>query len=56
MNKVTFGLSDKSFKILTSIFSNYPAISEVKIYCSRAKGTHSERSDLDLVIMNELDR
>lgn len=56
MNKVTFGLSDKSFKILTSIFSNYPAISEVKIYYSRAKGTHSERSDLDLVIMNELDR
>jgi predicted nucleotidyltransferase len=51
-----FGLSDKSFEILKSIFSNYSAISEVKVYGSRAKGTYTERSDLDLVIMNELDR
>ncbi|GAB2489787.1 MAG: nucleotidyltransferase domain-containing protein [Cytophagales bacterium] len=51
-----FGLSDKSFEILTSIFSTCPAISEVKVYGSRAKGTHNERSDLDLVIMDDLDR
>lgn len=50
------GLSDKSLQILYGIFRNYPAISEVKVYGSRAKGTYSERSDLDLVILDELDR
>lgn len=52
----TFGLSDKSFQILLDIFRNYPSVSEVKVYGSRAKGTHSERSDLDLVILDEIDR
>jgi predicted nucleotidyltransferase len=52
----TFGLSDKSLQILLEIFRNYPTISEVKVYGSRAKGSYSERSDLDLVIMGELDR
>lgn len=51
-----FGLSDKSFEILHSIFRNFPAVSEVKVYGSRAKETYSVRSDLDLVIMDELDR
>jgi len=51
-----FGLSDKSFEILKSIFRNYPAISEVKVYGSRAKGTYTDRSDLDLVIMDDLER
>lgn len=52
----TFGLSDKSFQILLDIFRDYPSVSEVKVYGSRAKGTHSERSDLDLVILDEIDR
>lgn len=52
----TFGLSDKSFQILLDIFRNYPSVSEVKVYGSRAKGTHRERSDLDLVILDEIDR
>jgi predicted nucleotidyltransferase len=52
----TFGLIDKSLQILLGIFRNYPAISEVKVYGSRAKGTYTERSDLDLVVMDELDR
>lgn len=52
----TFGLSDKSFQILLEIFRNYPAISEVKVYGSRAKGTYTVRSDLDLVILDEIDR
>ncbi len=51
-----FGLSDKSLEILKSIFKNYPAISEIKVYGSRVKGTYGGRSDLDLVILDELDR
>ncbi|MFC3417790.1 nucleotidyltransferase domain-containing protein [Algoriphagus hitonicola] len=50
----TFGLSVKSFEILKRIFSKYPAISKVKVYGSRAKGTYSERSDLDLMIFDDL--
>ncbi len=52
----TFGLTNKSLQILLDIFRNYPSVSEVKVYGSRAKGTHSERSDLDLVILDEIDR
>ncbi|GMQ24388.1 nucleotidyltransferase domain-containing protein [Algoriphagus sp. oki45] len=52
----TFGLNNKSLQILLDIFRNYPAVSEVKVYGSRAKGTYTERSDLDLVILDEIDR
>ena len=52
----TFGLTNKSLQILLDIFRNYPSVSEVKVYGSRAKGTHSDRSDLDLVILDEIDR
>lgn len=54
--KENFGLTDKSLKILSQIFEMYPSITEVKVYGSRAKGVYSDRSDLDLVIMDELDR
>lgn len=52
----TFGLTNKSLQILLEIFRNYPSVSEVKVYGSRAKGTYTERSDLDLVILDEIDR
>lgn len=51
-----FGLSDKSLEILNQIFEMYSSITEVKVYGSRAKGVYSDRSDLDLVIMDDLDR
>jgi predicted nucleotidyltransferase len=54
--KENFGLTDKSLKILSRIFEMYPSISEVKVHGSRAKGVYNDRSDLDLVIMDELDR
>jgi predicted nucleotidyltransferase len=56
MKNEAFGLIDKSLQILLRIFRNYSAISEVKVYGPRAKVTYSERSDLDFVIMDELDR
>ena len=51
-----FGLAEKSLKILYGILKNYPEVSDVKVYGSRAKGVYSERSDLDLVIMNDITR
>lgn len=51
-----FGLTHKSLQILYGISKKYPAISDVKVYGSRAKGTFSNRSDLYLVILDDLDR
>jgi len=42
--------------ILNTIFRNYSEIKEVKVYGSRAKDTYNDRSDLDLVIINPVDR
>lgn len=47
-----FGLEEKYSSILTAIFSKYDTINEVKIYGSRAMGTHTQRSDVDLVVCN----
>lgn len=35
------------------MFSRYSNITQVKLYGSRAKGTHYERSDIDLAIFGE---
>lgn len=51
-----FGLTDKQLEILKDIFSNYAEVSEVIIYGSRAKGTYNDRSDIDLVIKNNVSR
>ena len=37
---------------LIAIFQSFSEVSEVVLYGSRAKGTHNERSDIDLAIKN----
>lgn len=54
--KTDFGLNQKALDTLSRIFNQYPDISHVMVYGSRAKGNFSERSDLDLVIMDQIDR
>ena len=49
---MTFTLSPESYKTLQRIFRQYGQINEVILYGSRAKYTHHERSDIDLVIRN----
>ena len=48
-----YGLSDKTFTILNSIFQKYPGIKQVIIYGSRAKGKYREGSDIDLSIKTD---
>lgn len=43
------GLDSPTLAILQRIFTKYPAIEQVKLYGSRAKGTHGDHSDIDLV-------
>jgi len=47
-----FGFSEKSQNILNSILRRFEEINEVRIFGSRAKGTFTNRSDVDLVICN----
>lgn len=49
------GISEKQQNIVINILKQYPAVSEVAVYGSRAKGNYTDRSDLDLVIKNELE-
>ena len=50
-----FGIYPKSYQVLQKIFSLHSNVLEVKIYGSRAKGNYREGSDIDLVIMNDID-
>jgi len=45
-----YGLSEKTFDTLNSIFRKYPGIREVVIYGSRAKGNYRNGSDIDLTL------
>ncbi len=49
----THALDKLSLQMLRQVFSNYPNIRQVKLYGSRAKGTHHPRSDIDLVVLGE---
>ena len=45
-------LNKKIIEQLIAIFQTYEEVKEVILYGSRAKGTHNERSDIDLAIRN----
>jgi len=42
------GLDKHTLDLLHAIFSRYHDIEQVKVYGSRAKGSHHHRSDIDL--------
>ena len=50
---MSFGLTQKTINQLNSIFQKYPAIHQVKIYGSRARGDHRKSSDIDLAFFSE---
>ncbi len=54
--KTDFGIVQKGLNILFKIFENFPEITRMLVYGSRAKGNFSDRSDLDLEIMDSIDR
>jgi predicted nucleotidyltransferase len=48
-----FGLQSEHLTLLNQIFATHlPDAAQVYVYGSRVKGTHNDRSDLDLVIKN----
>jgi len=46
-----FGLADSVISRMRSVFARYPQVREVRVYGSRAKGSHRSGSDIDLAIM-----
>jgi len=46
-----FGLKSEYLDLMSSVFSRFPEIDSVKIYGSRAIGTHRENSDIDLAVV-----
>ncbi len=51
------GLTENNLTALKNVFAKFPAIEQVKLYGSRAKGTYNPRSDIDLVAFGQkLDR
>jgi len=48
-----FGLDDELISFLCSLFSRNEKISEVVIFGSRAKGTYTKGSDIDLALKGD---
>ncbi len=49
----TFGLTTRDLQTIANIFRKHPAVHEVYVFGSRAKGSYQPGSDIDLAIMNE---
>ena len=47
---MVYGLPERTFAILTSIFRKYPGIRQAVLYGSRAKGNFRRGSDIDLTL------
>ena len=45
------GLAQSELELMRGVFRRVPAISEVVLYGSRAKGTHRPESDVDLALV-----
>ena len=48
-----YGLSDTVITDICGVFRRYPNIEKVLIFGSRAKGTYSEGSDIDLAAVGD---
>lgn len=47
-----FGLTDRQKKLLITILKKYIKTGTVIVFGSRAKGTNTERSDIDIALQN----
>lgn len=48
-------LEPAELDLVRSVFRRHPEVKTATLFGSRAKGTHSERSDVDLVLTGELE-
>lgn|SRR3990167_8874540 len=50
---MSYGLEEKVLEQIRDVFAEFPLISLVVLYGSRAKGTHKRGSDIDLCFFGE---
>lgn len=50
----TAPLAPAEAAMLRSVFRGYPQVSEVRLFGSRAKGTHTPRSDVDVAVFGNV--
>jgi uncharacterized protein len=48
-------LTERELGLLNQVFRRHPEILAVRLFGSRAKGTHTPRSDVDLAIWGDVD-
>ncbi len=48
-------LSPRELRLVQEVLRGHPQITEARLFGSRAKGTHSPHSDIDLALWGELD-
>ena len=53
ITKTIFGLSEKVYSSMLSVFSKQPKVKKIVIFGSRAMGNFYEGSDIDLAIFTE---
>ena len=46
-----FGLKKHTIEKMNSVFAQFPAVEQVVLYGSRAKGTYQPSSDIDLTVL-----
>lgn len=49
------GLSDSTLQKICSVLARYPQVAKAVLYGSRADGTHSDSSDIDLTLYGSHD-
>ena len=47
-------LAPSEIALLGSVFERHPEIVEVRLFGSRAKGTHTPQSDIDIALLGEV--
>lgn len=53
---INCGLNKKEMEAIKSVFLSHPKVESVKIFGSRAKGNYRKNSDIDLVIIGDVDQ
>jgi predicted nucleotidyltransferase len=48
-------LTPREIELIRGIFAQHPEVTEVKLFGSRAKGSHSHHSDIDLAVLGKVD-